>query len=210
MTDPHDDALARRLWELATGANDPDLERHLATCESCREELATLRPLARARAIAGGTLAEPPAALQDALVGLFGRIRPDLAAARPTTTDRIRDALRRIVAELVFDSAQTPQLSGLRAAGKATSRQIAYISDIADLDIEIANAGDHATVNGQLGMDDVPAGLVIAFAPDSEGSAVVEASLDREGHFVVTLPPGTWVATVRFDDATLVFPGFHL
>lgn len=209
MTDPHGDhELARQLWDLATGVRHPEIERHVAGCATCQTELDTLRQLAHAHETTGESLAEPPPHLRASLINLFGKVRPDLTSARQHPADQMREAMRRIFAELIFDSGEVSQLAGLRSGGARSSRQLAFTSDVADLDIEIAAHDTGATLHGQLGMDEVPAELVITFT-DADHSPV-SALVDPEGHFTATLPAGDWTATVRIDDVRLVFPSIRL
>ena len=211
MTAPmHDHQESERLWRLARGESDPALEAHVAGCEPCRAELVALRALAGYRATTGGAMPEPPATLLAATTGLFRRVRPDLLTTQPTLRDRLEGVLRRITAELILDTGAAPATAGLRSGHSRQTRQLAFVSALGDLDLEIV-AGDSAgDVAGQLGMDEVPPGLVIRFTPVRPDGEAVEAAVAGNGAFRLVLPVGEWVASVQLNDAVLHFPGVRI
>jgi hypothetical protein len=196
----------QQLWRVAGGSADTATEAHVAGCAQCRLELETLRPLARYRDTTGG-MVDPPPALESRLANLFRQLRPDLAREHRSPLTAAREVLRRITAELIVDTGASPQLAGLRGADRRT-RQIAFVSDLADLDLEVHQREGSNVVAGQLGMDDVPPGLVISFS--AEGTETVEAPVSADGHFTVKLPDGDWTASVQVDDAVLQFPGVRV
>lgn len=208
----HDEPnFENRLMRFAAGHDDPELARHIAGCVDCHEALSTVRLLARARETSGGTLSELPDTLAATLDGLLARIRPDLVPAKaPSIVERIRDRATTILSELVHDSGATPAVAGLRGAGDR-ARQLAFVSDVADLDIELTPSGDDWAMTGQLGMDAVPEGLVIRFLPasadplDEDVPGTRTATISGDGYFDLVLPSGRWLAAVTMDDATIVF-----
>jgi hypothetical protein len=207
----NDPNFDNRLMRFAAGEDDPELQRHFDACPECRDVLATVRLLARARETTGDTLPELPEAVTASLQSLMPRIRPDLIPSQqPSIVGRIRERAAIILAELVLDSGATPALAGLRGTGDQT-RQLAFVSDLADLDLELNPGDDGWAVTGQLGMDTVPDGLVIRFLPagadplTEDVAGMRSAAVSGEGYFDLTLPAGEWLAAVTMDDATILF-----
>lgn len=211
-----------RMLQYIAGSGDPDLARHIASCPACQEELVVVRELAAYREVTGGTLTDLPEGLTARLVALMPRIRPDLIPAKqPSLLDRARECAAMIVAELILDSGATPQTAGLRSAGGSVNnrtRHLAFVSDLADLDLEVALADMKRVwlVTGQLGMETVPPGLVIRFVPDDQDpladdvEGTVRARIADDGYFTLTLASGSWIAAVTMDDATIVFRDIRL
>lgn len=197
----------QQLWRLARGEPEATAQAHVAVCAQCRSELETLRPLAGYRDTTGGIMIDPPVTLHTRLVGLFHNVRPDLVREHKSPLRAAREAIRWLTAELIVDTGASPQLAGLRSADRRT-RQIAFVSDIADLDLEVTPQDDTNGVAGQLGMDNVPPGLVIRF--NAAENEPVEAPVSEDGHFTVRLPTGDWTAAVHFDDVVLQFPDIRL
>lgn len=197
----------QHLWRLARGEPDTATEAHVSACDQCRVELDALRPLASYHATTGGGMVDPPPTLESRMTSLFRQVRPDLVRERWSPVKAAREAIQRITAELVMDTGATPQLAGLRGADRRT-RQIAWVSDIADLDLEVTEQGGTSVIAGQLGMDDIPPRLVITFT--ATGIDPVEAQISADGHFTVNLPAGDWTASVQIDDAVLQFPGVRV
>lgn len=200
-----------RMMSYVQGTDDPELALHIESCPDCQASLQTIRLLATTRDTTGATLPELPDTLTASLNTLLPRIRPDLVPkASPSRIDRIRDRATMILAELILDSAATPGLAGLRGVDDRT-RQLAYVSDLADLDIELTPSDGDWLITGQLGMDVVPQELEIRFIPaDADPLAgdlhdAHSASLSDEGYFELRLPSGTWLAAVTMDDATIIF-----
>jgi hypothetical protein len=199
-----------RMINYVRGTNDPELAQHIAICPDCQASLDTIRMLDDTRQLTG-PLPSLPDQLATTLETLLPRIRPDLVKpAAPSLIDRAREHVATIIADLIFDSAATPEVAGLRGTSGRT-RQLAFVSDLADLDIELTPQDDAWLVTGQLGLDDVPEGLIIRFIPagedplDTAVSGAREADLTDEGYFSLTLPAGEWTAAVTMDDATIVF-----
>lgn len=207
----HDEPnFENRIINYVQGKDDPGLAQHIATCPECQADLHTVRLLDDTRQLTG-VLPSIPDRLATTLDTLMPRIRPDLVRpAAPSLIDRVRERAAAIVADLIFDSTATPEVAGLRGTADRT-RQLAFVSDLADLDIELAPANDEWLITGQLGMDDVPEGLVIRFIPAGEDPLAPdipvahESSISTEGYFSLALPSGAWTAAVTMDDATIVF-----
>lgn len=205
-----------RLLDFLRGEQDPQLEDHLASCKSCQELAFTLKQLVHYQATTGGGLIEPPPALMSEVIGLLAKVRPELPADRVQTTSSLVHRLPRVVAGLILDTRATPQLAGLRGVSEPRTWQLAFVSDLADLDLEVSLKEAAYTVAGQLGMDNVPAGLRIRFVPADQDplsddvQGAIEAEIQERGYFSVALPASDWVAMVEIDDAVVLFPGVRL
>ncbi len=164
------------------------------------------------------TTPDPDEGLRARLSALLGQVRPDLLRARPGPVAQARRRLREIVGSLVLDTAD-PGLSaaGLRS-GTQRTRQVTFVSDVADLDLELApeDGGSRWAVSGQLGLDEIPDNLVIWFVPGHAVTVTAEtkpdlipgaasAPLEPDGTFRVTLPEGNWVALSEIGDAVVLF-----
>lgn len=203
--------LTHRLWQFVQGNADAELEAHLQTCPECREQQMALSGLSALRALED--VPPIPDALNSTLTGLMSKVRPDLVP-RPENAPSIGERLKTIWAELLQDTALQPQIVGLR--GESRTRQIAFTSDVADLDLEVSPSEDDFLIVGQLGMDDVPHDLSIRFVPEGEDplkeatDTTRAAQLSEQGYFRMNVSPGSWVIAVEIDDAVVVFPGIEL
>ncbi len=214
----HDDPnLEAKLIELAEGGHDLQLEIHVESCPSCQTSLFALRQLVQYRNTTGGALVEPPESLVTGVEALLAKVRPDLTAtSRVDVRSEVLGGLRRIAAQLIFDSGVTTQLVGLRGSVDQRTRQIAFVSPVADLDLEVSRLGDEYSVAGQLGMDAVPPAVNIRFVPadqdplDDRAPGAVATAVSDRGYFSLALPPGQWVASVEIDAAVVVFERFQL
>jgi hypothetical protein len=205
-----------RIWNLAQGGQDAVLERHIATCDACQEELSSLRHLAGLRLVAGGPLADVPPEMPATLSNLLSQVRPDLVPQPQLLGTQLSAHLRRITATLLHDTGLSPQVAGLRSGGDRRTRQLAFVSDVADLDLEVSRVEDEFAVTGQLGMDSVPESLNIRFVPadqdplETTRPGGLSTVINEDGYFRLTLAPGEWVAAVDLDDAVVLFPGVRL
>ncbi len=213
----HDETeFESRLLSFAAGGEDSALAAHLESCAECRTQLATVRQLLTYQHTIPGGFAEPPAETRQVMMSLFGRVRPDLVRRQTASLASRWSRLQRVWGQLVLDSVATPHLAGLRSATDRRSRQLAFTSDIADLDLEVTRHGETVAIAGQLGMDTLPDGLWIRFYMTDAASLLekrsdsVEAEIQPRGHFSLTLHPAEWVAIVELDDALVVFPGVRL
>jgi len=217
MTSLHDEPhFETRLWDVVQGGRDSDLMRHISTCDDCQEDLGALRELARYRATTGGVMAEVPSSLATRVAGLMPFVRPDLMARREPFAEGLAARIRRITAELLLDSGLPPQVAGLRSGGSGRTRQLAFVSEVADLDLEVSQFDDAYSVAGQLGMDTVPPNLQIRFVPADQDpladdvAGLVQTAISLGGYFELTLTAGEWVAAVDIDEAVVLFPGVRL
>lgn len=170
-----------------------------------------------------------PAGVAQMAVDLFGQVRPDLVrmGAVPDASGfaSLASRLRRIVADLTFDSFGAPAFAGLRAASR-TSRHLAFQSELGDLDLQVTSPLRSSApearwhVMGQLDLPDpLPEGTAIRFVSgDISGDdiealpadAFTSAAIDASGYFSVELRSGAWAALLIAGETVVVFPGISL
>lgn len=115
------------------------VENHLSECKDCAELGAEIRMLVLR--LQEDTSFEPPAELVQWGVSLF---QPLL---QPSTGGK----LRKMIAALVFDTFDQPQLAGVRRVG-APPRQLLFRAGDVDVDVKIESmeANDRITLVGQV------------------------------------------------------------
>lgn len=202
-------------------------ERPLATSERVGDEEVevadALDQLVRYRRTIGDPESSPPVGLTRRMASLFGDVRPDLVIRRQPLSsliDRAAGGVQRLTASMVIDTGTlVGGIAGLRAAADRRTRQVAFVSEVADLDLELTmmeSAGMPWAVTGQLGMSTVPPEQTIWFVPagqvpvsgDLEPRAVdeaVQAPVNPDGYFKVSLIAGDWVGFVEVGDAVVLF-----
>jgi anti-sigma factor RsiW len=130
----------------------------------------------------------------------LARAKRLLREARPGVLDRLSDGVRRIVAGLDFDTRLTPAVAGIRGAGGTA--QVAFSSEVADLDLEITPATEDTwTVAGQVDADE--GGDWRITIVDDAGMApdlTIDAS---DGAFRTRLPPGSYELRLRMGDVEI-------
>lgn len=142
----------------------------------------------------------PPAAALAAAKALF---RP--APAGPSLFDR----LRRVLADLVYDSRTQPALVGVRGGG--STYQLTYESGMGEIDVQVETApgGDAAPrrLIGQVTLNEPAAfGRVVITAPGTE-ETIASASIDAGGVFSLTTGAGNFDLWIALGDAVIVVPG---
>lgn len=204
-------ATTERIWQLAQGAEDAEMETHIQSCSDCREEFESMQALYALRST-GGFVHVPETILHN-LNGLMQKVRPDLVPLGDSSPG-IAQRMRAIIADLIHDSTLAPQVVGLR--GESGTRQLAFVSDVADLDLEVSPADRQFLVVGQLGMDNIPDDLHIRFLPaesdllSEESETMRSTAISEHGYFRLTIEPGDWVVAVDVNDAVVIFPGVKL
>lgn len=242
MAMQHHEFSTDTLLLHAAGKSGPDLslsvaiEAHLQECSRCAAIVEEARAVAGVLRDQESRIVEAPAHVTAIAESLFTEIRPDLApAADRVTIDPARSeagtetamqGLRRILANLTFDSVGSAAFAGLRAS-VAASRHLTYQSELGDLDLQVtppqrpsaADARWH--LMGQLQLHDpltipssisfVPAGVTgIEDLTEESDSERVSADVDSRGYFTVELQSGTWAACMVMEQAALVFPEITL
>lgn len=145
----------------------------------------------------------PPASVIEQARALFREQR-----ARTTPGESWWESLRRVVAEMVFDGRTQPALAGVR--GAATTYQLTFRSDAADVDIEIGRGGggEHGPrrLTGQVsphgGLRVERVGLVEIGA---HGPAAW-SDVDAGGMFELTSGAGRYNIWLASQDLVLVLP----
>ncbi|HEV2529849.1 MAG TPA: hypothetical protein VGT61_15505 [Thermomicrobiales bacterium] len=162
---------------------------------------------------------EPDQRLRNRMSALLGQVRPDLIRQpQPGPIAAAGQRLRRVFGELIMDSANAGlAVTGLRSASPRT-RQITFVSDVADLDLELAPSDDGTiwSISGQLGLDEITSDLILWFIPASrvpapadfepgEIEGAVSTRLGADGSFLISLPAGDWTAMSEIGDAVVLF-----
>lgn len=236
----HHEVSTETLLLYATGQVAPDqsaaIEAHLRECPQCTAVIEEARSIADVLREQQSLFVEPPAHVATMAEQLFGQIRPDLTHAAPSGRAHgagigagqrgLSQGLRRILADVTFDSLGAAAFAGLRAAA-ANARHLAYQSELGDLDLQVTppprpfDAGARWRLMGQLELNDpLPAGTSISFLPadlsgidDLQSMASddrITADVDSRGYFIAELQSGTWAACVVMEGAVLVFPGITI
>lgn len=230
------------LLLYAAGMIEPDrsvtaaIEAHLRECTRCAAVVEEARSVASMLRDQDSRIVDPPAHVATMAESLFAAIRPDLVpAVGRVATHSMSSAgaaetplggIRRVLANLTFDSVGSAAFAGLRAGG-AASRHLSYQSELGDLDLQVTPPQRPSAVDalwhlmGQLHVPDplpIPASITFA-RPDLLGigeqpeRADVEritADIDPRGYFTVELQAGTWSASMVMDQAALVVPDITL
>lgn len=236
----HDDITTDTLLLHAAGLTGPNrstaIEAHLRECAACAAVVDQARLVADLLREQASLLAEPPAHVTVRAERLFTQVRPDLTGAAPSGQrhdvwgaaphETSLHGVRRILANVTFDSLGSSAFAGLRAVTSGP-RHLAYQSELGDLDLQITpplrpSAADASwQLMGQLELRD----------PSLERTAItfqqgdlpvlddlretardhrVSVDVDASGYFTVELHSGTWSASMEMEQAVLVFPGFTL
>ena len=163
---------------------------HIAECSTCDETLRRLQQLILM--MKSDSTKDVP--------------RDVLASAINIFSPQERLLLRRIVALLIFDSRTAGPAFGMRSL-RASSRQLLYSAEEADLDLRITAQNEDCILAGQVICDGCTGGLVEI----SGATGTAEASLNELCEF--TLPPipvGNYSLTVRMLDREIEIPGLEL
>lgn len=142
---------------------------------------------------------EPPQNVAEQARALFR----ERAQPTPAGTDWLT-ALRRIAAELVFDSRPRAALAGLR--GATANYQLAFESELADVDLEVRSGEGTAprVVQGQVSVRGELPVKALAFAPAGSLEPTAHSSPDKHGMFKTELEPGKYDVFVSIQDTVVV------
>lgn len=204
MTDPtahpDDDDL---IGHLAAGSPaGSGVGRHLASCRACAETAALLA-LVRDTVVDDARHPVPATAVARAQA-LFGADRAGRGVAAPLA------ALRRIAADLVFDSwgRLAPGFAGVRGNGE--SRHLVWQAGEFDIDVQVQPG--EAGIGRLLGQVTAPEGepALTCVLSDRTGAAVATAELDEFGGFALDAPAGEFDLLLETTDAILVLPGIQV
>ena len=194
-----------QLLTLASGDQGDvtaDEAAHVAGCALCAETVARYRLVA-------ATLQndDAPAPSHAALTRAKALFSVQPRAEAPD----ILAPLRRIIAELVFDSGgMTPQLAGFRGGG---DRHLTFVVDAVQIDLRLQPPVDLEGswhIHGQLDADDLLPVATVDLVLTREDLAVVRTETDEVGMFSLAAPAGRYDILVRLPDLIQVLPGLDL
>ena len=137
---------------------------------------------------------------------------PLLARAARLASERPRqDAaglVRRLLAQLSFDSRLTPAYAGMRAEGAAVHRLL-YSAEGYEIDLQIVPSDERVSLRGELSAPNgsVPAAQVRLVA----GQQVFATTLDRYGQFALSdLEPGADQLEIQVGETRIEPPNYIL
>lgn len=157
--------------------------------------------------VQGDDSSAPPAATLARAKAIFAA-RPD-----PARSLGLFDAVRRVMAELTFDSGGglAPALAGFR--GGSEIRQFVFASGetVVDLQVEPPVGPEQRwRIMGQVETGPLAQGLVVGLAPVGNEAAAVAVTTDPHGGFHLSALAGHYNIFVRIEDALVVLPNLVL
>jgi len=177
---------------------------HVATCETCKMTVEYYRTVADVvRGDASLTL--PPQTVQRAKA-LFN-------AGRFTVTESVLAPIRRVLAQLTFDSrgGLTPALAGFR--GEASGYQIAFAGAGAEVDLQIeapTRLDEPWHLLGQIALTDETPAMMVEIAKPGEVASVARTAADEFGMFSLEVPAGQYDFVVTLPEFLLVLPNLEV
>ncbi|MGI9254974.1 MAG: hypothetical protein ACR2J8_14620 [Thermomicrobiales bacterium] len=178
---------------------------HLVGCDLCARTVARFAA-AREAVRTDDAVAVPMTALTS-VYALFTSAQPGIAG-------RVQQAvapLRRLVAEITFDSwgKRAPGFAAVR--GAADGRQFSWSAGDLDIDVQVLpaepGAASHRLV-GQIGGQDGPV-VSVALAREN-GQQVALARPDEFGAFALEAPVGAYDLEMIVDGALVIVPGVEI
>lgn len=202
---PSDEDLIAFAGGETTGAAAAGVSAHLDQCPVCKGVVARVRLVGEV--MHAPAPVEPPPALIARAKALFGTAA-DAPAARP---DRL-EPLRRIVAQLVFDSGagQAPAMAGFRGGG---DRHLTYVAEAVQIDLRVRPPHDQGgawRVQGQVDAEKLIPAAAVDLAPVGEEGVVARATTDEYGMFDLAAPAGRYDLLIHLPCALQVLPGLVL
>jgi hypothetical protein len=199
-----------RLEELlafASGEDVPEvspLATHVSGCAECAGVLARYREIANTVRADDAPL--PAASVVARAKALFAE------QMAPEPARDLLAPLRRIVAELIFDSGGglTPALAGFRGGGE---RHLTYVAEAVQVDLRLVPPLEPEgawRVHGQLDADDQLPLALVDMVPPGMDDAVAQTMTDQHGVFALAAPAGRYDMLVRLPDVIRVLPGLDL
>ncbi len=184
----------------------PEIQAHLATCAECAGTVRRYRLIA-VTLREDDAIVPPPAAVARAKALLSAQPSGAAAPARDVLAP-----LRRIIAELIFDSAGglAPGLAGFRGSG---DRHLTYVAESVQVDLRLQpplEPDGFWRVQGQLDAEErLPLATVDMVRPGRD-DAVARATTDLHGVFSLEAPAGRYDILVRLPGVIRVLPGLDL
>lgn len=143
---------------------------------------------------------------------LVERVKRLFETPRPATVAGILERAREVVATLVFDSRVRTAMAGFR--GPASSYQLAFSSDLADVDLQIAPPGaPHEslwTLRGQVSPHDRASVSSVALIDAGTSSPVATTPVDERGMFSMKSGPGAFDLRIAMGDGVLTVPSIQV
>lgn len=170
------------------------LLKHVSACQRCAGQLDGLKQLVQL--MRTDTAGDAPRDVKAQAVALF---RTRAASAKPSV-------VRRVLAALNFDSAQSQPAYGLRS-GQPQARQFLYSAGENDLDLRVKPSGESWVVSGQV------LGLKCAGGQVRLEGAAGQAAVEMNELCEFTLPPvpaGRYTLQVRLTDVEVEVPDLDL
>lgn len=194
---------------IAYGAGDIDdatdavIAGHVAECAECAGVVARYRLVQDV--LRANDAPEPPAAL-------VTRAKALLTGAQPVQRPDLLQPLRRVIAELVFDSGAglSPAVAGFRGGGE---RHLTYVAESVQVDLRVRPPHDQGGawhVQGQVDAEKLGSVMAVDLAPAGEEQTVARATTDEYGMFDLAAPAGRYDLLIRLPCALQVLPGLVL
>ncbi|TWT40458.1 hypothetical protein RAS1_41680 [Phycisphaerae bacterium RAS1] len=149
----------------------------------------------------------PPPATMAAARELFARRS---ARATASTAAGWLERLRRVIADCTFDSRAQLATVGLR--GAADQYQLAYESELADVDLEVQRCGEQSArrVMGQVTLRTGAAPAAVLLTEHGDPTVVTETTADEHGAFSLDIAAGCFDLLVAVGDECVVLPSIEI
>jgi len=203
---PSGEQLVAFASDELDGADAIAAAAHINGCSSCTGTVARYRLVREVLRVAD--VPEPPAALLMQAKRLFATLDQPRAQE---LADRLAP-LRRIVAELIFDSGAglSPALAGFRGGG---DRHLTYVAGEVQVDLRLqppASQSGAWRVQGQVDADALAPSTAVEMVSAGEEWTVVQTTTDEHGMFDLAAPAGRYDILVRLPYALQILPGLEL
>jgi anti-sigma factor RsiW len=203
-THPSEERLIAYASDELRGGDATAIADHLVGCAACTGTVARYRMVRDF--VRADEAFIPSAAAVTRAKSLFTALAP-----APVRDRNFFAPLRRIVAELVFDSGGgfAPALAGFRGAG---DRHLTYEAETIEIEVQATpvEPGDEWRVLGQLAADRDLDPVAIQIVAAGGIDTVARAMSDEHGMFEVRLPAGRYELVARFPDIEVVVPILEL
>jgi anti-sigma factor RsiW len=199
-----DDHLLAYVGNQLDAAAAAVVGAHLSGCADCAATVGRLRLVADT--VRADAAAVPPPQVIARAKALFAPNRLRLARD-------LVGPLRRIVAQLTFDSrgGQAAALAGFR--GGTASYQLAFAGAGAEVDLQLEpplEPGSGWQLLGQVATDEAPAPIVVEIVAAGEDAVVARTTTDEHGVFNFAAPAGRYDFVVTLPDLMLVLPNLDV
>ena len=187
------------------GLDISGLKTHLASCDDCAGIVALYQLVAGT--VRGDALTAPSPAVLARAKALF----PEQGAARQSPLQDVLQPVRRVLADLIFDSygGVTPGLAGFRGGG---DRHMTFVAEAVQIDLHLqapVMRGGVWQIHGQVDAASAVSSLVdMVHAGDEQ--AVARVRTDEQGMFALEAPAGQYDLLVRLPDVIHVLPGLSI